>query len=242
MARVNKAHGVRKAELLDAAWALFDEQGYNLTTVNAIIERIGVSKGTFYHYFASKQEVLEAVVEREVAQTRQSLEDAVSDENLDAKQKLNRFFNASWRIKLAYIDTIRWMVPVVLEEGDILLRHKFDEKIAQVSSNILISIIEQGVLEQVFDTPSAEGTATLIVRSWDYLKSAGVRSLAALPDRQHIRSQLEFAHEFYLDTVERLLGMTSGSLARPSLDYYSAFTDIYANLASSVQNSRTRTS
>ena len=44
--------------LVTAAIALFDEQGYDATTVAEIAERAGLTKRTFFRYFADKREVL----------------------------------------------------------------------------------------------------------------------------------------------------------------------------------------
>jgi len=55
--RISKDGDIRKQELLDAALQLFYEKGYEKTSVNDIIEKVGVSKGAFYYYFKSKEEV-----------------------------------------------------------------------------------------------------------------------------------------------------------------------------------------
>lgn len=52
----------RPAELIDAALALFVEKGYALTRAEEIAARAGVSKGTLYLYYASKEELLKAVI------------------------------------------------------------------------------------------------------------------------------------------------------------------------------------
>ncbi|MBS43811.1 MAG: TetR family transcriptional regulator [Nocardioides sp.] len=44
--------------MVDAAFALFDEQGYDATTVDAIVERAGVSRSTFFRAFGSKEDVI----------------------------------------------------------------------------------------------------------------------------------------------------------------------------------------
>ena len=54
MTRIKKPPEIRTAELLDCAQRLFFERGYDNTTVNDIIAEAGLSKGAFYHYFASK--------------------------------------------------------------------------------------------------------------------------------------------------------------------------------------------
>lgn len=63
---------VRKSEIVGAALKLFTKDGYERTTVAAIIGELGVAKGCFYHHFRSKDEVFEACVlsvSRQIAET-----------------------------------------------------------------------------------------------------------------------------------------------------------------------------
>ena len=47
-----------KGKIINAAWDLFYEQGYEDTTVEEIIDKSGTSKGSFYHYFEGKDALL----------------------------------------------------------------------------------------------------------------------------------------------------------------------------------------
>ena len=62
--RISKEHDVRRNEILDKAAGLFEERGYNNTTVNDILREVNIAKGTFYYYFKSKEEVLDAIIDR----------------------------------------------------------------------------------------------------------------------------------------------------------------------------------
>ncbi|MGB4589905.1 MAG: TetR/AcrR family transcriptional regulator [Clostridiaceae bacterium] len=53
---------VRKQEILVAARELFIKKGYDQTSINDILKIVDIAKGTFYYYFASKEEVLEAII------------------------------------------------------------------------------------------------------------------------------------------------------------------------------------
>ena len=57
----------RPGELLEAALDLFGEKGYAATRVEEVAARAGVSKGTLFLYFASKQELFKAVVRHSIA-------------------------------------------------------------------------------------------------------------------------------------------------------------------------------
>jgi AcrR family transcriptional regulator len=52
----------RPAELMAAALDLFVERGYAATRLDDVAARAGVSKGTLYLYFSSKEELFEAVI------------------------------------------------------------------------------------------------------------------------------------------------------------------------------------
>lgn len=50
-----------KGRIVDAAWELFYEQGYEQTTIDEIVERSDTSKGSFYHYFDGKDALLSSL-------------------------------------------------------------------------------------------------------------------------------------------------------------------------------------
>ncbi len=52
----------RRRELLQIAYRLFLSRGYENTSVDEIIEAAGIAKGTYYYYFQSKEQMLEAVI------------------------------------------------------------------------------------------------------------------------------------------------------------------------------------
>ncbi|MBX2815600.1 MAG: TetR/AcrR family transcriptional regulator [Saprospiraceae bacterium] len=67
-----------KAKILDAALHLFSQKGYAATTVSAIAQRAGVSKGLLYNYFSGKNDLLHGIVHQamdigeEILQTSQA--------------------------------------------------------------------------------------------------------------------------------------------------------------------------
>lgn len=60
----------RKIQVVNHAFALFIEKGIMQTSIQDIIERAGISKGTFYNYFSSKNECVSAVLEQVRYETR----------------------------------------------------------------------------------------------------------------------------------------------------------------------------
>src|SRR5262249_50089911 len=68
----------RLQSLLDVALALFAEQGIEATTVDDIVARAGVAKGTFYHHFESKAALLQALRESFINDFSARIADAVA--------------------------------------------------------------------------------------------------------------------------------------------------------------------
>lgn len=57
-----------RKRIMDAALELFGTLGYQATSISKIAKAAGISKGLMYNYFASKQELLEAIIIEEVEQ------------------------------------------------------------------------------------------------------------------------------------------------------------------------------
>jgi len=53
----------RRERIIDAAWKLFREKGFAETTINDILKEAQISKGTFYYYFRSKDDLLDTLSE-----------------------------------------------------------------------------------------------------------------------------------------------------------------------------------
>src|SRR5258708_37498177 len=101
MARVVKAHAVRRNEILDVARRLVDTKGYEQMAIQDILDELRISKGAFYHYFDSKPALLEALIERIGQEALQLLTPIVRDPHLPALDKLQRFFDTAVRWKTA---------------------------------------------------------------------------------------------------------------------------------------------
>ncbi|MDR1387905.1 MAG: TetR/AcrR family transcriptional regulator [Propionibacteriaceae bacterium] len=146
---LTKKRDARLAAILDAASELFAEKGYEATTVADILDAVGMGKGTFYHYFDSKQEVLEAFVERLTAQVVERANTIAADPELDAHSKLVRL--------VASISLARTPDGAIIDElhrpDNARLRHRsLVETIRQVAP-IMARVVEQGVAEGVYSTP-----------------------------------------------------------------------------------------
>lgn len=88
-----------KEAILAAATELFEEQGYAATGVNAVTSRAGVPKGSFYHFFPSKQALALEVLARYRAAVDAELEEALGRRGGTPFERLGRFFEG-WAARL----------------------------------------------------------------------------------------------------------------------------------------------
>src|SRR5260370_23194200 len=78
---------VRRGELLEAARAVFERDGYHGTTVSAIVQAAGLSQGAFYLYFADKKAVFAALQDEMATLLRRRIYWSTRDE-ADARHRL----------------------------------------------------------------------------------------------------------------------------------------------------------
>lgn len=86
--RVAKEYEERRKEILTTAQRLFSVKGYDKCSVNDILKEIGIAKGTFYYYFASKEELLDAMIEQVVEAIKDRLEQIMKQTFASQTEKL----------------------------------------------------------------------------------------------------------------------------------------------------------
>jgi TetR/AcrR family transcriptional repressor of nem operon len=80
-----------RAELIAAGMQLLASQGYNATGIDAVLKRTGVPKGSFYHFFGSKEEFGLAVIEEFAGRFLSRLDVLLSDESASPLERLRMF-------------------------------------------------------------------------------------------------------------------------------------------------------
>jgi TetR/AcrR family transcriptional repressor of nem operon len=83
-----------RTALLDAGGRIFLERGYNHSGVELILRAAGVPKGSFYHYFESKEDFGLQVLERFAARVDAELDRHLNDRSLSPLQRFRRFGEA----------------------------------------------------------------------------------------------------------------------------------------------------
>jgi AcrR family transcriptional regulator len=211
MGRKLKEHAVRRQELIDAALQLFCDKGYDKTSVNDILHKVGVAKGTFYHYFKSKEELLDQLVQRLTDHAMSEINKVVENKKLNAIEKLNQVMSVSRRVKAEHTDIIKAIISVNLKEENLVIQHKLRERNRQLVVPLYQSIIRQGIAEGVFDIPYPDEAAVLLA---NMTQATADRNTSLILTSKQYPNNLETIHhtmKLLEIMTERILGMPKGS-------------------------------
>ena len=214
MARTVNAtrHMVRRDAFLDVAQRLVQAKGYEAMSIQDVLDELEASKGAFYHYFDSKQALLEAVVERFADVAIADLAPLLDDPNVPALRKLATFFAGIARRKAEQKDLVLAIIEIWNSDGNAIVREKLRRLTVSRMVPLLSAVIEQGIDEGVFHVASPDETATVFISLMlgfqelanDYFigRQAGTITFAVVQ-----RSVASFTEAF-----ERILGIPKGSL------------------------------
>ncbi len=147
--------------ILDVAFRLFMEKGYEHTSIQDIISGLGgLSKGAIYHHFRSKDDILMAVTDRMTAQSNQMLAAIRDRSDLNGREKLKRIFKES--ISRPVQNDIFTVAPN-FHDNPKLLFSLLHDTIDEVAPNYILPIIRQGISDGTIEAEYPEQLAELIL-------------------------------------------------------------------------------
>ncbi len=148
MTRVLKEPEERRAEIMDVAQELFQAKGYEATTISDILEKAGIARGTFYYYFKSKDEIMDAVIERRIGEQNQALIPIVDNDNLDAVAKIRQIIVETRKMNLENKDILEYLH----QPENIVMHQKSLVQGVRKFTPLVTQIIRQGIDEGQFHT------------------------------------------------------------------------------------------
>lgn len=185
---------IRKKELIKIAYDLFITKGYENTSVDEIIAKAGIAKGTYYYHFESKEQMLEEVINMMI------------DEGLKRAKKV---VNSTLSLEEKLIFTILALQVTPEEQSvqdaihtkeNIILHKKINDKIIDTAVPLLSSIVREAKKEGLFicdDNIEERVRMTLILSNEMF-------------DHSEINETKIFV---FIDTLEKIYGAKAGSLS-----------------------------
>ena len=182
----------RKKELLKIAYDMFLTQGYENTSVDEIIEKAQIAKGTYYYYFKSKEQMLEEVIDM-----------MIDSESEMARQIIGMDISSPQKIVgiIASIKPTEAEQPIkdtLFQPENVLMHHKVRQKLINVLTPLLSEVIKEGVEEGIFECDNIPERVKMLLIISDSTFNEGTFS------EQDI--------SVFIDVSEKLLGAEKGTM------------------------------
>ncbi|WP_078786302.1 TetR/AcrR family transcriptional regulator [Eubacterium ruminantium] len=200
--RVVKSAEERKNEILDVAEQLFAEKGFDNASTNDIIKRIGIARGTLYHHFKSKEEILDAIVNRITNAGIARAKIIVSDKTIPLQDRLTGIIlalNVSGDVQEEVFEQIH-------KPQNALLHQKMQEQLLSGVVPIITTLIEEGNEIGLFDSKYPAEAAEMIM----IYSSVAFDEFSDLSARE-----IEIKGKAFICHIERILSAKENSLVEP---------------------------
>ena len=207
-----EVHAVRRDAFMDAAQGLIQTRGYLQMSVADVLEALGVSKGAFYHYFESKDALLDAVVERMADQATERLEPMLSDPALSAIEKLERLFGGMAAFKAERKDLVLGILQVWLSDDNAIVREKMRRLVASRLTPWLERIVRQGIAEGAFASRHPDHLAQVLAALIQGMSELASELWVGRQIGTVTFEQVSQTFDAYGEAFERIVGVGPGSL------------------------------
>ena len=203
-------YAAKRHKILNVVEQLIITKGYEQMSIQDILDLLQISRGALFHYYGSKHELLEALIEQMLEDLEMLLIPIVSDPNLSAINKLQRFFDTVVQRKTEQKPLLFSLLHTWYSDSNALVREKIRMAKAQRFTPLLTKIIHQGLEEGVVATPyPGHISEAIFFLIFDFSETFSRLLLSATPEDL---LRVENSVAMYTDAIERILGIPSQSL------------------------------
>jgi AcrR family transcriptional regulator len=207
-----EAHATRRDVFLDAAQALIMSRGYDRFSIQDIIDAAGASKGAFYHYFDSKDVLLDAIVDRMAEEGLARVQPLLDDRTLTAPQKLQAVFGGIAAFKAERSDLIMGFMRVWASDDNVVVRERLRRQASQRQLHMLEGIVRQGIAEGDFTSRQPDHLAKVLVGFMVGMGELAMELWIGRQDGSVTFEEVKRTFDAYLEAFERIVGARAGSL------------------------------
>lgn len=198
--RVVKEAEERRNEIIDAAEELFSQKGFDGTSTNDILEKVGIARGTLYHHFKSKEDIMDALIERYSVRLLGAAQEIAADKSIPVVERIIRVVMA---LNLSG-GSSKEIMEHIHKPQNALMHQKIEKVIINGVTPILTEIIHEGIQQGLFHTPYPYECMEMVVI---YANTVFDDDMVHLTNEERASRIQAFVFN-----VERLLGVKSGSL------------------------------
>lgn len=206
--RVVKEAEERRNEILDAAEKLFGEKGFDATSTNDILNEVGIARGTLYYHFKSKENILDAMIERITGKLIRNASEIAEKKELPIMQRLTLAM-LSMNMDNALGHEI---MKQVHKPQNALMHIKMQDQLLKAVVPLITGLVEEGIELGICHTDfPAEATELMMLYS-----NTAFDELANLNETERQKKIAGFIYN-----TERVLGMERGSMEQAILPLFS---------------------
>lgn len=205
--RVVKEAEERRNEILDVAERLFAEKGFDHTSTNDILQEIGIARGTLYYHFKSKEDILDAMIDRMTEQLLAKASAIAANGEIPVLQRLT--------LTIMSLNVNNEVGQEVMRQmhrhQNALMHQKMQEKLLRgvdpIITGLLVEGIEQGICHTDYPAEAIEMLMLYSNTAFDDLMEYGEEERKKKIDA-------------FIYNAERLLGMECGSMQKVILPIF----------------------
>lgn len=208
-----EAHTLKRDAFVDVAQRLIQTRGYEGFSIQDVLGELDASKGAFYHYFGSKADLLEAVIDRMADGVAVGWADLMARPGLTATGRLEGAFSTVAQFKATRKDLVLAVLESWLSDDNAIARDKLRRLVARRMTPLLVEIVRQGVATGEFTARYPDETARFIVALLQGAGEIATDVYVAFHAGEIDFREVERAFAAYSDALERILGIPAGRLA-----------------------------
>jgi AcrR family transcriptional regulator len=214
MARTVKEedYAVKRKEILDVAQRLIYSKGFDQMSIQDILDELHISKGAFYHYFDSKSDLLEALIDRMRLDVEPIILPIIDEPDLPTLDKLHRFFDTAAHWKTARKEYLLALLRIWYADENAIVRQKSTANMIKWLAPLLAKVIRQGTQEGVLTTAFPNQAAEIVLGLLQSLGETFRDLLFGSETRSEKMQRARAVVAAYNDAMERVLGAPTGSL------------------------------
>lgn len=196
--RIVKTADERRNEILDAAEELIAQKGVDATSTTDILTKVGIARGTLYHHFKSKEDMIDALIHRYSVRLLDAAKEAASDQSIPV---VGRIINTVISMNLSGKQEI---MEHIHKPQNALMHQKIQKVMIAGVTPILTGIIREGIEEGLFNTPFPYECMEMVVI---YANTVFDEDMGPMTKEERAKRI-----EAFIYNVERMLGAERGSM------------------------------
>lgn len=198
--RVVKEAEERKNEILDVAERLFGTKGFDSTSTSDILNEIGIARGTLYYHFKSKEEILDAMIERVMNRLVENAKAVVAQKDVPVMQRLTMMMLS---LNLGGGSFGQELLKQMHKPQNALMHQKMEKSLLSALNPVITELMKEGITQGICRTDYPQEVAEMT-----FLYATTV--FDGLMEHSEEEKQRKIAAFIY--NLERLLNMEQGSM------------------------------